>query len=762
MLALAGAALQLLVACGSEPESERLALSTSTGVPCLNGTVACGDVCVQLDSSAEHCGACGNACAADALCDRGSCQPLAAGCSGSALLCGRECVDASSDESNCGGCGQSCPEQASCAAGACACPGALSACGAECVDTLSSEQHCGGCGQACVDTQTCEAGSCVCPTGSVLCAASQLSVVDGMVAAAAGAQSCVDPQSNPQHCGGCGIACVGGQSCEQGSCVCPAGQTLCAGTCVDTSQSAQHCGSCGNPCSGGQVCSGGSCACPAGQSLCDGRCVDTSSDRANCGGCGLECGLGQGCAAGACQSGAPGEDGCQGLAQNLSISEVAAYQTVKVSLARDGQSVPNPDPGMVAGRPTLFRVFVTPGNGWVERELSARLFLQDGDSVLTQYSEATLSLAAASTDADRDSAFEFLVPPERISEDTQFAVEVVECGSGSGTVQSPRFPATASAALGAVQTGGLKLHMVPLRSNGLLPDTSEGALDLYRRAFLATFPISNLELTVGEPLDIADPEDWSGNLDQVRALRQRQGAPADVYYYGLLRPAATFRQACGNGCIAGIGYVPAALRVAAVQRASMGLAYADANAALTMLHEVAHNHGRNHAPCAPGGGITGVDPNYPQANGATGVYGYNFLGDQLIPPNFTDLMGYCNNQWLSSYTYGGLFNTIVAVNNVQASVVSDPERLGAWRVLLVDGQRGARWGVSMPQGSEAAGEAEPAFVYDAAGALIDTVTVYRTELSDLDAASLEVPEPQAGWRSIQVTGAPPIEFAAAP
>ena len=30
-----------------------------------------------------------------------------------------------------------------------------------------------------------------------------------------------------------------------------------------------------------------------------------------------------------------------------------------------------------------------------------------------------------------------------------------------------------------------------------------------------------------------------------------------------------------------------------------------------MLHEVGHNHGRSHAPCAPGGGITGVDPNYP-------------------------------------------------------------------------------------------------------------------------------------------------------
>jgi hypothetical protein len=157
-----------------------------------------------------------------------------------------------------------------------------------------------------------------------------------------------------------------------------------------------------------------------------------------------------------------------------------------------------------------------------------------------------------------------------------------------------------------------------------------------------------------------------------------------------------------------------------------------------------------------------VDPNYPQDNGATGSYGYNSLGDQLIPPNFTDLMGYCQNQWLSSYTYAGLFDTVAAVNNVQASVLPDPERLGAWRVLLTDAQRGARWGISMPAGSQAAGEEEPALVFDAAGALIDTVKVYRTQLSDIDAASLEVPEPRAHWRSIQVAGSPPIEFAATP
>jgi hypothetical protein len=757
------AALGAAIACGDSSDDPQVAYVTISGVPCLGGAVACGDVCTQLASSADNCGYCGNTCAPGSICDGGQCRSEAQGCSPSTLLCGRDCVDPTSNGSHCGACDASCPSDATCVGGGCDCPGDLSACGSTCVDTLQDVANCGACGTACVDTQTCEAGICECPVGRELCSSQQLGVQDGAVSTVAGVSTCVDPLTDAQHCGACGNACTGGQICDQGSCACPTGQTLCGDTCVDTQTSTDNCGGCGNACVGGQVCDGGDCACPSGQTLCGDTCVDLQSDAAHCGACDTQCSLGQACAGGACQSGAAGDDGCQGLAQNLSISQVAAYQTVKVTLAQDGQSVQNPDPAMVAGRPTLFRVFVTPGNGWVQRELSARLFLQNGEETpLTQYSESTLSIAAASDEDDRATTFEFLVPPERVTDETQFAVEVVECGTGAGAAASPRFPATGGADLAAIDTGALKLHFVPLRANGLLPDTSEEALNLYRIAFLDTYPVSSVEITVGEPFDIADAEDWGNNLDQVRALRQQEQPPADVYYYGLLKPADTFREFCGNGCVAGIGYVPPANRLQAGQRASMGLAYADETAAFTMLHEVAHNHGRNHAPCAPGGGITGVDPNYPQPNGATGVYGYNFLGDQIIPPNFTDLMGYCNNQWLSAYTYGGLLDAVMTVNRIQASVIPDPKRLGSWRTLLVESKRGPRWGIPMPAGTEAAGVEEPALVLDAAGAVIDTVSVYRTPLSDTDAASLEIPEPKPGWSAIQVTGAPPIEFARQP
>jgi hypothetical protein len=745
------------LACSkAEPEVARTTLS---GERCLDDEVACGNDCTQLASSAEHCGACDVACDADSVCDRGRCTPASTGCSDRLLQCGGDCVDPRSDRDHCGECGNTCPDEGKCQGGGCTCPGALIACGDVCANTQSDERNCGGCGQSCFSSQSCEAGSCVCPANTELCG-----------------EACVNTQSDALHCGSCGNACAGGQVCDAGSCECPAGQTLCnnltatllAGDrvaqsqlCVDTQSSAQHCGACGNACVGGQVCDSGSCACPAGQTFCDGVCVDTQSDAAHCGSCSTRCGLGQGCAEASCQSGALGEDGCQGLAQNISITDVAAYQTVKVSLAQNGQPIQTPDPALVAKRQTLFRTFVTPGQGWVERELSARLFLETGTKLSTLFAESTLTISAASTDANRASTFEFQVAPELLTDETRLAVELVECGAGSGQVASPRFPATDGFDLRAVDTGGLKIRIIPLRSNNLLPDISEQALGLYRAAFLDTYPISSIDITLGDPVDIADPEDWNTTLDTVRSLRQQQQPAADVYYYGMIRPSNTLRQFCGNGCTAGVGFVPGGNRQNPATRAAVGLAYADSTSAFTMLHEVAHNHGRQHAPCVQGGTIAGVDPNFPQADGSVGIYGYDALGDQLLTPQSTDLMGYCRNQWLSAYTYEGILNTVMTVNQVQASVLgTEPE--SAWRVLLVDAARGARWGKSMLEPVPAFGEEEPALVLDASGAEIATVSVFRTKVSDLEASSIQVPEPQPGWDSIQVVGAPPVPFRHSP
>ena len=77
--------------------------------------------------------------------------------------------------------------------------------------------------------------------------------------------TCVATQTDPKNCGSCGSACIQGNVCVAGSCVCPAGAISCGGTCTFLSGDPNNCGACGNVCGPGNICSGASCfACTGG------------------------------------------------------------------------------------------------------------------------------------------------------------------------------------------------------------------------------------------------------------------------------------------------------------------------------------------------------------------------------------------------------------------------------------------------------------------------------------------------------------------
>lgn len=82
--------------------------------------------------------------------------------------------------------------------------------------------------------------------------------------------SCVDTKTDTQHCGGCGMACNGGQTCSQSIC-CSANEVVCNGACADTSSDLANCGACGKTCTG--ICNGGSCVVSSKPP--QGNCVDS-------------------------------------------------------------------------------------------------------------------------------------------------------------------------------------------------------------------------------------------------------------------------------------------------------------------------------------------------------------------------------------------------------------------------------------------------------------------------------------------------------
>jgi hypothetical protein len=669
-------------------------------------------------------------------------------CAAPAELCGSVCVDTTRSPSHCGGCGLSCAPNVACENSRCAmaCPTGQEACGATCVDTSRDGAHCGMCANACTDGRLCVDSACRCPQGELFCAG-----------------RCVDIAESSEHCGQCDAACESGRSCVLGRCGCDSGKEFCGGACVDPLTTNEHCGGCGTLCDGGQSCRQGRCECPEGQEYCNGVCLDTRASDLHCGACDSPCALGRSCVAGSCTGGGgSGADGCMGLATEIKVDAVFAYQSIKTVLMQEGFEVPPAQRStqVVAGRETLIRVLVAPGPGFSARELSARLLLTNGTQTESFYQKRMI--AGQSAENSPDTTFQLFVPADRVTPESRFYVELAECSmTSSGELLSPRYPAgEAEAELGAKVTGGLKLRIVPVEANGRLPDTSAEALEIYRAQLLAMYPVDGVTFSVGAKLTTGYPIDWSLLLDQVRARRQAESAPADVYYYGLVKPEDTFKDFCGSSCTTGVGYVSVGNQ--AVTRAATGIGFADAPSAQTLAHELGHNHGRNHSPCVSNGSISGVDPNYPYENGIAGVWGYDSRARVLFgPTSRTDIMGYCANKWLSDYTYNGLMDRVTAVN-LPRSVTVEAAALSSWLVLLVD-PSGPRWGIPITQPSLPSGEPVLAESLDEQGRSLGPLGAYATEIADLEAFSiqLEVPPARAhfvriaGWPALRLTGAHP-------
>jgi hypothetical protein len=437
------------------------------------------------------------------------------------------------------------------------------------------------------------------------------------------------------------------------------------------------------------------------------------------------------------------------------------YQSVKIPVMLDGAEVAaaSRNASVIQGRDTVLRAFVTLGSDWVARELSARFTLTPEGGPATDYF-ARKTISQSSVDSYPATTFQIRVPPSAMAAPLRYSVEVVECAPQAGAAGQARFPAAGDIDLGARNVGGLKVRIIPIEIDGRLPDTSDAALAGYADYLTAIYPITDISFSVGATLTTTSPVDWSSLLDEVRALRSSDQPGADVYYFGLLKPADTLGAFCASDCTTGIGFVVTSATgvVAGSARAALGIGFADQTSYETMAHELGHNHGRSHAPCSTAGDITGLDADYPYPNGAIGSWGYDARTQVLLDPiEYTDILGYCDNAWISDYNYGAIATRVAAVNGLATARVlaGAPSR---WRILLVD-QRGPRWGIPIQDEVPAEGDPESATIYDGAGGALGTVMVYRTEIGDIDASMVMVPEPAPDWFAVAVADAPPLAFA---
>lgn len=728
----------------SDHPDDRAAGGASTGgatngsggapaIECQSGLDPCGTTCVDLRTSAAHCGECESPCAPGELCSSGTCGHE---CTGPYLECDGACVDARTNSSHCGECDNACSAGTPCFGGDCGCPDDTLLCTGRCVDPSSDNAHCGACDSPCAADELCVSGGCVpaangCP----------LTDCEG---------GCVDTQNSVAHCGGCGEQCAAGQRCSEGECECvEADKVRCGTRCADLQKDAAHCGECGNPCTDGYPCTDGACACPEGETLCDGACVDTESSALHCGACDAPCAEEETCVTGRC-SRPVGDDCTTVLASDIAVREIAVLQAGKISIMSDGEPVESRVADVIAGKDGVLRVYADIDAGFTPRVLSARLSLLNGDELERVFHKRTVS--AASSEATWTSTFNIEVPGELITSSTSYAVEIVECDTSPpvGTPIAPKFPADGTAPLAARDVGRLKLVYVPLNvPNGVTPNVSPERLDLYTSYLASMFPVAGVDHSLGAPLNISASIDrtgpgWTEALVEIRLRHEADNAPNDVYYYGLFEPSEV--NYCRQGCVAGVGYVPEAGNNARHYRVAMGLSRGTRGDAETMAHEIGHTHGRPHSPC---GGPDSADPNYPHSGAQIGWWGFEAT-NTLHAPDRTDIMGYCQNPWVSDYVYRLLTERVATINGGSGFSSTDLP-IATWLSAVTDA-RGARWVTPYSKPTEAAGTPERAEILDVDGNPLLEVTVYRIPIDHLSAAELMVPEPEPGWHSIVFRG----------
>ncbi len=350
------------------------------------------------------------------------------------------------------------------------------------------------------------------------------------------------------------------------------------------------------------------------------------------------------------------------LAEGVRIRDIALFQSIKQPLVTAGQPAGTPAVPVLPGRGGAMRIYVdalpAPRTVTAELTIGTRSFTSSG------------TLSAASSDAVAASVLSIPITPDAFTAGARWSVRLTAADGvaiPTGTASDARYPRDGSDLdLGVAAPTTLRIVLVPLRydtdGSGRLPDTSPTQLERYRALLTALYPLSTVEFTVHAPLPWSTSLNLSGDVrfgsinDALIDLRAAENAPRATYYYGLVAPAVNFGTYCGNGCVSGQSYVITTPSNSST-RVGSGLGFVGERSAWTMAHEVGHIHGRSHAPC----GVSSFDASYPYQNGVTGVWGFDARSGTFIAPTATDFMGYCDDEWISDYTYAALYQRMRAL-----------------------------------------------------------------------------------------------------
>ncbi len=334
-----------------------------------------------------------------------------------------------------------------------------------------------------------------------------------------------------------------------------------------------------------------------------------------------------------------------GSVGEVHFSAVADPTTLDLTVANaylvQGVQRWNGDVPLVAGRDGLLRVFVEASRATGQRP-DVRVTLRDaGGAVLVDQILAPSPDFVPGPGVSESSPGSYnlkmqgrwVAPGLRVEVKVDPEDEIGETDEGDndfpggGAVMSPVVEEVAP----------FKVTFVPILVNGAVGAIDNPELMLWYVESM--YPLDEIDGDVrGEPLDLSEydlrqSEDFPPIVASVLAARVADGSQR--YYYGVL-PSVENAAWSGWGMVGG----PAAVGVE--------------TESLLVAHELGHTWGRRHPPC---GTAEGVDEDYPYADAATGIYGFDIKNSSIPLPDRTDIMAYtyCGDRfWISDYTYEGV------------------------------------------------------------------------------------------------------------
>jgi hypothetical protein len=297
---------------------------------------------------------------------------------------------------------------------------------------------------------------------------------------------------------------------------------------------------------------------------------------------------------------------------------------------------------LVRDREALLRVFVTANQvNLAAPTVRVRLY-SNGVPVSTSLVASPGASTPQSVDqGSLTSSWNLVIPKEMVQPNLAVLVDadpdnvVAEANEGDNN-----FPANAVPLPVDVRTTtAFAVRFVPVvtSADGRVGNVSTGNMAQFLNVAMRMHPLAAYDAVVAQPYNTtthtalgSDGTGWAAILGEIEALRTDAGDGRS--WSGVVNPNY------GSG-VAGMGYVGAPSAIGWDKPSTAGEVAA---------HEWGHTWGRKHAPC---GGVSDPDKGYPYAGGVTGVYGYDQAAKAVKLPTGHDLMGYCNDEWISDYTY---------------------------------------------------------------------------------------------------------------